>query len=65
MRHFRSQSGKRWFRPETFRALLHLRGIECGVEMAEAFYFRKQLLLEGVVRSEDIGRSLSEDIGYT
>jgi LmbE family N-acetylglucosaminyl deacetylase len=47
MRYFRSQRGKRWFRPETFRALLNLRGIECGVEMAEAFYCRKQLLFEG------------------
>jgi hypothetical protein len=51
MYHFSSQSKKHWFSPETFRSLLRLRGIECGVEMAEAFHFRKQLLFEETVQS--------------
>jgi LmbE family N-acetylglucosaminyl deacetylase len=51
MHYFSSQSKKHWFSPETFRALLRLRGIESGVEMAEAFHFRKQLLFEDAVQS--------------
>jgi LmbE family N-acetylglucosaminyl deacetylase len=38
---FASQRSKRWFSEETFRALLRLRGIECGVDWAEGFYGRK------------------------
>lgn len=44
MEHFGSQRSKRWFTPETFRALMRLRGIEAGSEMAEAFYTRKFLI---------------------
>lgn len=36
-RHFPSQSSKPWYDPETFRALLRLRGVEAGVRWAEAF----------------------------
>jgi len=40
---FPSQREKRWFRRETFLALLHLRGVEAGASegAAEAFYGRK------------------------
>jgi len=43
MRHFPSQRAKSWFRPETFRAAMHLRGIECRSPSgsAEAFVARK------------------------
>ncbi len=43
MRSFRSQHGKHWFQPETFRALMRLRGMECNAPSgyAEAFYGRK------------------------
>jgi LmbE family N-acetylglucosaminyl deacetylase len=41
---FRSQSTKPWFGPDTFRALLRLRGIEANAEFAEAFYARKLTL---------------------
>jgi LmbE family N-acetylglucosaminyl deacetylase len=46
LRHFRSQAGRRWFRRETFEALLHLRGIECNAPegCAEAFHARKIVL---------------------
>ncbi len=46
MKHFRSQAGRRWFRPETFEALLHLRGIECNAPdgLAEALYVRKLII---------------------
>jgi LmbE family N-acetylglucosaminyl deacetylase len=42
---FRSQSGKRWFTDDTFKALLRLRGVESNSEggYAEAFYSRKIL----------------------
>jgi LmbE family N-acetylglucosaminyl deacetylase len=42
---FSSQSGKRWFTDDTFRALLRLRGVESNSETkyAEAFYSRKIL----------------------
>ncbi len=41
--HFGSQSGRPWFRPETFRGLMNLRSIECGstTSAAEAFHARK------------------------
>jgi LmbE family N-acetylglucosaminyl deacetylase len=40
---FPSQSGKRWFSDELFRALLRLRGMECNApsNYAEAFYGHK------------------------
>jgi LmbE family N-acetylglucosaminyl deacetylase len=40
---FRSQSGRQWFREDTFWSLLRLRGIECNSpsSFAEAFYSRK------------------------
>jgi LmbE family N-acetylglucosaminyl deacetylase len=43
---FRSQRGKRWFQPETFLALMRLRGMECNASSgyAEAFYSRKLVL---------------------
>jgi LmbE family N-acetylglucosaminyl deacetylase len=43
---FQSQAGRRWFREDTFWALLRLRGIESGspTGFAEAFYARKVLL---------------------
>ncbi len=46
---FRSQHGKRWFTPETFRALMRLRGVECNAPSgyAEAFFCRKMLLGTG------------------
>lgn len=46
MTHFGSQRSKDWFRPETFRALMTLRGIECRAEsgLAEALHLRKALL---------------------
>lgn len=42
-RHFGSQRGKDWFSRETFRSLMHLRGIECRAPDggAEAFLARK------------------------
>jgi LmbE family N-acetylglucosaminyl deacetylase len=44
--HFPSQSGKPWFRPESFRGLMALRGVECNAESgwAEAFHVRKMML---------------------
>jgi LmbE family N-acetylglucosaminyl deacetylase len=43
---FKSQSPKRWFREETFFALLRLRGMEANAPSgyAEAFYGRKVIL---------------------
>jgi LmbE family N-acetylglucosaminyl deacetylase len=43
---FRSQADKRWFKPETFYALMRLRGMECNAPSgyAEAFYGRKLVL---------------------
>jgi LmbE family N-acetylglucosaminyl deacetylase len=38
---FRTQQDKRWFDEETFRGLMRIRGMEAGVEYAEAFYARK------------------------
>lgn len=45
---FQSQGQKRWFEPETFRALMRLRGMECNSSSgyAEAFYSRKLILGE-------------------
>jgi LmbE family N-acetylglucosaminyl deacetylase len=46
MRHFATQRSRRWFRPETFEALMRIRGIECNApeEYAEAFHVRKLVL---------------------
>lgn len=46
MEHFGSQRSKRWFRPETFRAMMSLRAIECNASngFAEAFHVRKMIL---------------------
>jgi len=46
MKAFPSQHGRAWFTPETFQALLRLRGIECNAPSgyAEAFYSRKLVL---------------------
>lgn len=43
MQHFATQRNKHWFTPDTFKALLRLRGIECAspTGWAEAFHGRK------------------------
>jgi len=43
MEAFQSQRNKHWFQPETFLALMRLRGMECNAPggYAEAFYCRK------------------------
>ena len=43
---FRSQSGKSWMSEETFRSLMHLRGVECAAPSgyAEAFHARKVVI---------------------
>lgn len=43
---FATQRNKRWFQPETFLALMRLRGMECNSASgyAEAFYCRKAVL---------------------
>jgi hypothetical protein len=45
MRFFQTQVNKHWFTPDTFNALLRLRGIQCKspAGYAEAFYSRKLL----------------------
>jgi LmbE family N-acetylglucosaminyl deacetylase len=46
MKHFGTQRSKRWFRPETFRGLLAVRGVECNAAdaAAEAFHVRKLIV---------------------
>jgi LmbE family N-acetylglucosaminyl deacetylase len=46
MEHFGTQRSKRWFKPETFRAMMNLRSIECNAVdgFAEAFHVRKMVL---------------------
>ncbi len=46
MEAFQSQQCKQWFREETFRSLMRLRGMECNASSgyAEAFYCRKLVL---------------------
>jgi LmbE family N-acetylglucosaminyl deacetylase len=46
MNAFRTQHGKRWFQPETFLAVMRLRGMECNAPSgyAEGFYGRKLIL---------------------
>lgn len=43
LRHYASQASRSWFRPETFQAVMALRGIECNAAegLAEAFHCRK------------------------
>lgn len=43
VRFFQTQGNKHWFTPETFQAILRLRGVECKSPggYAEAFYCRK------------------------
>lgn len=43
---YRSQRGRDWFTPETFLAVMRLRGIGCHAQsgLAEAFYCRKAVL---------------------
>lgn len=45
-KHFASQRSKSWFSPETFSALMRLRGIECRAPSgyAEAFHSRKLVM---------------------
>ncbi len=46
MHHFGTQRSKAWFRPETFRAVMALRAVECNVPAgwAEAFHVRKLVI---------------------
>jgi LmbE family N-acetylglucosaminyl deacetylase len=46
LRHFGSQHGRSWFRAETFRGLMAVRGVECNAAagFAEAFHVRKLTL---------------------
>jgi LmbE family N-acetylglucosaminyl deacetylase len=46
MKTFESQRSKAWFSPDTFNALLRLRGIECNAPhgIAEAYYARKVVM---------------------
>lgn len=48
-RYFASQASKAWFTPDTFLALMRIRGVECRSEtgFAEAFYCRKAVLQTG------------------
>ena len=41
LKYFESQRDNHWFKEETFRSLLRLRGIEANANYAEAFYCRK------------------------
>jgi len=46
---FRSQADKTWLEPDTFEALMRLRGLECAApeKRAEAFHCRKFVLGTG------------------
>jgi LmbE family N-acetylglucosaminyl deacetylase len=46
LRYYPSQGGRRWFRTETFEAVLRLRGIECNAPegLAEAFHVSKLVI---------------------
>ena len=44
MQVFPSQVDRRWWSPDTFRAILRLRGIEAATAYAEAFHCRKLVL---------------------
>ena len=54
---FQTQSNKAWLTPDTFQAILRLRGVECAApdHFAEAFYCRKLLL--GLVSEGAGGKS--------
>ena len=43
MRFFQTQANRHWFSPDTFNALMRIRGVECKSPhgYAEAFYGRK------------------------
>lgn len=43
MAHFATQRSRRWFLPETFRGLMHIRGVQSAspTGLAEGFYARK------------------------
>jgi LmbE family N-acetylglucosaminyl deacetylase len=41
---FPSQQEKPWYRPETFRGLAAVRGLECRADYAEAFHARKTVV---------------------
>jgi len=41
LHHFQTQNNKHWFAEDLFRGLMRIRGMECGVKYAEAFYGRK------------------------
>lgn len=41
---FPTQAGKHWFSEETFRAMMRLRGVECGEKYAEAYFARKLVI---------------------
>ena len=43
---FQTQSNKAWLTPDTFQALMRLRGVECAApdDYAEAFYCRKLIM---------------------
>ena len=41
---FQSERNKAWLTPDTFLALMRLRGVECAARYAEAFYCRKFML---------------------
>jgi LmbE family N-acetylglucosaminyl deacetylase len=46
MEHYPSQHARAWFRPQTFRGMMAVRGVECnaGDGYAEAFHARKLLV---------------------
>jgi LmbE family N-acetylglucosaminyl deacetylase len=43
MKHFATQASRNWFRPDTFRGVMSVRGVECHAPegQAEAFHVRK------------------------
>jgi LmbE family N-acetylglucosaminyl deacetylase len=41
LKHFQTQTRKHWFTRDTFEAMHRIRGVECAVSRAEAFYCRK------------------------
>jgi LmbE family N-acetylglucosaminyl deacetylase len=53
---FQTQSNKAWLTPDTFQAILRLRGVECAApdNYAEAFYCRKLIL--GIQRGSTSGQ---------
>ena len=41
LQHFESQRGKQWFDDMLLSSMMRIRGVECAVKYAEAFYTRK------------------------